>query len=1037
MASAVIRRGSNLSFSQADYSTAVGFYENLFVYSLFPEILWACLVNLPATCHSPKFFISSNIGNPMKHTLTPLLTLALVLVGVTNVQGQAGPPLGDDFIFFVDEINTMVPANDLTVVDDPTDATNKVIEFTYGNWTFNAFRWVPEVGVDISQNREDGDVLHARIWVHPDNASAGDGAGPATEPKERIHIMFEDKTDGGGSPDNAEEGDLPFRLVWHIPESMRNGEWHEISVPLPPATYPELEAAREAGELDGLDSLWFYAGAWASGSGGFAVGLTDRMGPDTEELPGHWKEFEWTNVQTLGVQFDHSAGGNSIYIDDVYIGAADLELHPPAEPGDPGPPLGDDFIFFVEGVNTMVPEFTGNVIDDPSDPTNKITEFTYGDWSFQAFRFPADVGVDMRQNREDGDVLHARIWVDPENAGKPNVQILMEDKALTDPGDDGALDDLPFRLVWRIPESMRDGQWHEISVPLPPATYTELEDAKAAGELDGLDSLWKYAGAWSSRAYGVGVADELGPNTTENPDQWKEYEWANVQNLGVHFDNDQGGGPIYLDDVYIGAIDLDLSDQNAPPPAAMGVSAAATADSNTVSWTSIADAASYKVYFSTEEFTSISDPGVGLAAQVGGDATSAGHKIEVPHESLLPLTLHYAVTTLSSSGVENEDISSSTASVANENLPLQSHITELSEDQVEHLTDLLFGDSFDGIMDGFPEGYMPFELNMDHFKPADAGLPAGGDEDLSGKLWGGYSADPPELYLYVEVTDDQTSLQAAGGNPGEGWQHDSIEIGWGNYDVRDVAGGGIFSGTPHQDITRGEFADYQFRIGGQGDGTKAGTEAYAFVGWSIDAIPQGGGAIYDQLTDENGGVIGYKVLSLFPMDQIQNIDEGDAIVDLPSGDEIAYFPFNFVLNDGDGGNRDAQIQWSIRSNADGQWWNTPAQWPPVALVGMQMETGVNIEVEELPGEIVLDQNYPNPFNPSTSIQFSLPVTESVTLSVFDAMGRTVATLLDRKPHVAGKHTVQFNAEGLASGIYFYRLETGSSVLMTRRMVLIK
>ena len=162
---------------------------------------------------------------------------------------------------------------------------------------------------------------------------------------------------------------------------------------------------------------------------------------------------------------------------------------------------------------------------------------------------------------------------------------------------------------------------------------------------------------------------------------------------------------------------------------------------------------------------------------------------------------------------------------------------------------------------------------------------------------------------------------------------------------------------------------------------------------------------------------------------------------MPTGDEISYFPFNFVLNDGDGGNRDNQIQWSTKANADGQWWNTPAQWPAVALAGRTMEaedtTRVNIAVEELPGEIVLDQNYPNPFNPSTSIQFSLPASETVTLRVFDAMGRTVATLLDRKPHMAGKYTVQFNGAGLASGVYFYRLETGSSVLMTRRMLLIK
>lgn len=971
----------------------------------------------------------------MKHTLTPLLTLALVLVGATNVQGQAGPPLGDDFIFFVDEISAMVPENDLMVVDDPEDATNKVIEFGYADWSFNAFRWPADVGVDISQNREDGDVLHARFWVHPDNAGKG-----------RVHFMFEDKTDGDPADDGS--ADLPFRLVWHIPESMRDGQWHTISVPLPPPTYDDLEAARTAGELDGLDSLWFYAGAY-SVPGNFGVGIGDRLGPNTEERSDLWEEFEWTNVQTLGVQFDNNQGGGTIYVDDVYIGAADLLSDPPA-PGDPGPPLGDDFIFFVEGVNTMVPEFTGNVIEDPTDPTNKITEFPAANWSFNAFRFPADVGVDMSQNRADGDVLHARIWVDPSHAGKSNVQLLMEDKAFWD-GMESSDEDLPFRLVWRIPESMRDGQWHTISVPLPPARYDQLEDAKAAMELDGLDSLWKYVGAWSGRGeiFSSGVLDELGPHTTHNPQLWKEYEWTNVQNLGVHFDNNEsdGLGPIYLDDVYIGAVDLDLTDQTAPPPAASGVSAVATADSNTVSWMSVDGASAYKIYYSLEEIMDVGAAGVGLVAQVGGDATSAAHKFELPHSSLGPLTLHYAVTTLNDSGVENEDVSTSTASVANENLAVQPYIAELTTDEVENLSDLLFDDSFENIVvDGFPEGYMPFELNMAHSKPGDGGR-LSEDEDLSGKLWAGYNADPPELYLYVEVTDDEISLQASGGNPGDGWQHDSIEFGWGNYDLRDIPGGGIFTGSPpdrdlrERATTRGEFADYQFRVAGQGDGTKAGTEAYAFVGFSIDAIPQGGGAIYDQLMDANGQVVGYKILSLFPMDQIQSVDDGDVVVPLPTGDEIGYFPFNFVLNDGDGGNRDNQIQWSTKANADGQWWNTPAQWPAVALVGRTMETEdttrVNIAVEELPGEIVLDQNYPNPFNPTTSIQFSLPASESVTLRVFDAMGRTMATLLDRKPHMAGKYTVQFNAEGLSSGIYFYRLETGSSVLMTRRMVLIK
>ncbi len=969
----------------------------------------------------------------MKHILTLLSIFAFVLVGVTKVHGQSGTPFPDDFVFFVnDTLNTTIPISDprLSIVADPSEATNQVLQYPHEDYQFYPFHFStnPAVGADLSKNREDGDVFHARIWVHPDNAGKG-----------RVHFMFEDKTDGSGADDGT--ADLPFRLVWPIPEKMRNGKWHEISVPLPSATtYEDLEAAKKADELDGLDSLWIYAGAWSSG--GFGVGLTNRLGPDGErsEL---WKEFEWTNVQNVGIQFDHNQGGGPIYVDDVYIGAEDLNLDGDDEDSvvpsvDAGPPFADDFIFFVNGVNTEVPEFDSriSVIDDPGDPTNKILEYQNMNYQFYTFSLSDDpkVGVDMTKNRMDEDVLHARIWVDSENAGKGRVHLMFEDKTDGSGADDGTAD-LPFRLVWKIPDDMRDGQWHEISVPLPPATYAELEDAKKAEELDGLDSLWVYAGAWSSAGFGVGVDDRAGPNTTQNPNLWKEFEWTNVQNFGVHFDNDQGGGPIYLDDVYIGAEGLDLSDQNAPAPPAVGVSAAATADSNTVSWMSIDGAAGYKVYFSTEEFTSPSDAGVGLAAQVGGDATSASHKVEVPHESLLPLTLYYAVTTLSSSGVENEDISTTKTSIANENLAIQPHIAELSMDEIEHLTDLLFDDSFENVADGFPEGYMPFELNTKHFKPADAGLPDG-DQDLSGKLWAGYSADLLELYLYVEVTDDEISLQASEGNPADGWQHDSIEFGWGNYDVRLVAGGGIFAGTPHQDITRGEFADYQFRIGGQGDGTKEGTEAYVFVGWSIDNKPQGSEAIYDQLTGDNGSVIGYKILSVLPLDQIQNLEGGDEIVDLPTGAEIRYFPFNFVLNDGDGGNRDAQIQWSIKSNADGQWWNTPAQWPAVALVGRATRVDITT-IEELPGEITLDQNYPNPFNPSTSIQFSLPTSEIVTLRVFDAMGRTVATLLDRKSHAAGKHTVQFNAGGLASGVYFYRLETGSSVLMTRRMLLIK
>ncbi len=78
---------------------------------------------------------------------------------------------------------------------------------------------------------------------------------------------------------------------------------------------------------------------------------------------------------------------------------------------------------------------------------------------------------------------------------------------------------------------------------------------------------------------------------------------------------------------------------------------------------------------------------------------------------------------------------------------------------------------------------------------------------------------------------------------------------------------------------------------------------------------------------------------------------------------------------------------------------------------------------EAPVAYALGQNYPNPFNPSTTISFSLPEASNVTLKVFDSLGREVATLISGDVS-AGTHNVTFDASGLASGLYVYRIEAG-------------
>jgi hypothetical protein len=83
----------------------------------------------------------------------------------------------------------------------------------------------------------------------------------------------------------------------------------------------------------------------------------------------------------------------------------------------------------------------------------------------------------------------------------------------------------------------------------------------------------------------------------------------------------------------------------------------------------------------------------------------------------------------------------------------------------------------------------------------------------------------------------------------------------------------------------------------------------------------------------------------------------------------------------------------------------------------------------------LAQNYPNPFNPQTTIDYVVPTTGTVTLDVFDASGAKVASLVDGVK-AKGKHQVTYNAQGLASGVYFYRLK-GNGFNEMRKMVLLK
>ncbi|MBD3225304.1 MAG: T9SS type A sorting domain-containing protein, partial [Caldithrix sp.] len=95
----------------------------------------------------------------------------------------------------------------------------------------------------------------------------------------------------------------------------------------------------------------------------------------------------------------------------------------------------------------------------------------------------------------------------------------------------------------------------------------------------------------------------------------------------------------------------------------------------------------------------------------------------------------------------------------------------------------------------------------------------------------------------------------------------------------------------------------------------------------------------------------------------------------------------------------------------------------------------DLVLPEIPTEFSLQQNYPNPFNPMTTIRYALPEAGHVTLTIYNGLGQKVAVLSEGRQE-AGYHKVQFNASGMASGVYYYRLQMDNEQQF-KRMILLK
>jgi hypothetical protein len=162
---------------------------------------------------------------------------------------------------------------------------------------------------------------------------------------------------------------------------------------------------------------------------------------------------------------------------------------------------------------------------------------------------------------------------------------------------------------------------------------------------------------------------------------------------------------------------------------------------------------------------------------------------------------------------------------------------------------------------------------------------------------------------------------------------------------------------------------------------------------------------------------------------IENLDVGpfSAPVELGAGETITrelYFPVPPAVPEGD---------YTICVTAtSGEAMSTSCETIHI-ISGMPLESQTD-------GDISVN-NYPNPFNPATNIAFTLPSETTVSLKVYNMLGQHVETLVNEEPLSAGKHQISwdgtdFDGNQVASGVYFYRLETENNVI-SKQMIMVK
>ncbi len=447
------------------------------------------------------------------------------------------------------------------------------------------------------------------------------------------------------------------------------------------------------------------------------------------------------------------------------------------------------------------------------------------------------------------------------------------------------------------------------------------------------------------------------------------------------------GRVIWITDWWTGNPEFDVIPPNPP----QGVMAIAGTFQNIITWQDVPneEGEKYNIYYSKQPITDLSAPGVEVVKLgVAENEQLFSHLLFAPNTNQ-SVTYYYAVTCVDASGNESE-VSANSQPITNTakgvaTLSLQAPTTTFNPDgdlsEWQSITPFRMFPS-----DG--SGHIVTNTTID------------GDNDLSVLAY--LAVDQNYLYVAFDVNDD---VVAATGHQNS-WENDSPDLFIGLYN---------WHGLPHTNYQRGSEPDYHLRFVADriiGD-APAGT---------LDTLGQN---YYFGLKFPTGYVIEARIpwtaFAALGNDNLFTPVEGYRI------------PIDFATNDRDNTpNREGILTYSPY-NEDRSWQDV-SRWL-YTWIGNRWEP-LSVEREDIVvKDYMLYQNYPNPFNPTTDIQFTIPKSDYVTLKVYDALGKEIATLVEGELQ-SGLYRVKFDASKLVSGVYFYKL-TGSNFTKTKKMVLMK